>query len=67
MTLSIPMLLALFACMYDILKYFFIVNFFYSSTNVDIERQTITLLSPQPKPLPNSVLILSELQFMDSH
>ncbi|XP_018571978.1 protein CLP1 homolog [Anoplophora glabripennis] len=36
-------------------------------TNVDPDRQIITLLSPQPKPLPNSVLILSELQFMDSH
>ncbi|KAJ8950913.1 hypothetical protein NQ318_008351 [Aromia moschata] len=36
-------------------------------TNVDPERQIITLLSPQPKPLPNNTLILSELQFMDSH
>lgn len=36
-------------------------------TNVDIERQTITVLSPQPRPLPNTLLILSELQFMDSH
>ncbi|CAH0551674.1 unnamed protein product [Brassicogethes aeneus] len=36
-------------------------------TNVDNERQTITLLSPQPKPLPNNILLFSELQFMDSH
>ncbi|KAJ8935027.1 hypothetical protein NQ314_013052 [Rhamnusium bicolor] len=36
-------------------------------TNIDSERQIITLLSPQPKPLPNTILILSELQFMDSH
>lgn len=36
-------------------------------TNVDTDRQTITLLSPQPKPLPNNVLVLSELQFIDSH
>jgi polyribonucleotide 5'-hydroxyl-kinase len=36
-------------------------------TNVDMDRQTITLLSPQPKPLPNNILLLSELQFMDSH
>lgn len=36
-------------------------------SNVDTERQTITLLSPQPKPLPNTILVLSELQFMDSH
>ncbi|KAJ8983107.1 hypothetical protein NQ317_001850 [Molorchus minor] len=36
-------------------------------TNIDTERQTLTLLSPQPKPLPNNILILSELQFMDSH
>ncbi|CAG9859653.1 unnamed protein product [Phyllotreta striolata] len=34
---------------------------------VDTERQTITLLSPQPKPLPSNILILSELQFMDTH
>ncbi|XP_060525538.1 protein CLP1 homolog isoform X2 [Cylas formicarius] len=36
-------------------------------SNVDLERQTITLLSPQPKPLPNNILVLSEIQFMDSH
>ncbi|KAK9885900.1 hypothetical protein WA026_013774 [Henosepilachna vigintioctopunctata] len=36
-------------------------------TNVDIDRQLITLLSPQPKPLPNNILIMSDLQFMDSH
>ncbi|GLV40332.1 crowded by cid [Carabus blaptoides fortunei] len=36
-------------------------------TNVDVERQTMTILSPQPRPLPNNVLLLSDLQFMDSH
>ncbi|XP_023017710.1 protein CLP1 homolog [Leptinotarsa decemlineata] len=36
-------------------------------TNVDTERQILTLLSPQPKPLPNHILVLSELQFMDTH
>lgn len=36
-------------------------------TNVDAERQIITVLSPQPKPLPNNILVLSELQFMDNH
>ncbi|XP_056636104.1 protein CLP1 homolog [Diorhabda sublineata] len=36
-------------------------------TNVDTERQIITVLSPQPKPLPNNILVLSELQFMDNH
>lgn len=36
-------------------------------TNVDTERQTLTFLSPQPKPLPNIILLMSELQFMDSH
>lgn len=36
-------------------------------SNVDTDRQTITLLSPQPKPLPNNILVLSDLQFMDSH
>nr|XP_023020553.1 protein CLP1 homolog [Leptinotarsa decemlineata] len=36
-------------------------------TNVDTERQILTLLSPQPKPLPNHILVLSKLQFMDTH
>ncbi|KAF5291354.1 hypothetical protein FQA39_LY03505 [Lamprigera yunnana] len=36
-------------------------------TNIDMERQTLTFLSPQPKPLPNNLLVLSDLQFMDSH
>lgn len=36
-------------------------------TNVDMERQTITVLSPQPRPLRNNLLLLSEMQFMDSH
>ncbi|KOX67341.1 Protein CLP1 like protein [Melipona quadrifasciata] len=36
-------------------------------TNVDVDRQTFTVLSPQPRPLPNTVLLLSDIQFMDSH
>ncbi|VEN41471.1 unnamed protein product [Callosobruchus maculatus] len=36
-------------------------------TNLDTERQMITLLSPQPKPLPNNILVMSDLQFMDTH
>ncbi|XP_046736937.1 protein CLP1 homolog [Diprion similis] len=36
-------------------------------TNVDVERQTFMVLSPQPRPLPNTVLLLSDIQFMDSH
>ncbi|XP_014210127.1 protein CLP1 homolog [Copidosoma floridanum] len=36
-------------------------------TNVDAERQTFTILSPQPRPLPNDILLLSEIQFMDTH
>jgi len=37
-------------------------------TGVDTTRQLITLLSPQPRPLPsNSILLLSDVQFMDSH
>ncbi|XP_065360870.1 protein CLP1 homolog [Calliphora vicina] len=36
-------------------------------TGVDMERQAITILSPQPRPLPNTLLLLSDLQFMDSH
>uniref|UniRef100_A0A1B6BXL4 Protein CLP1 homolog n=2 Tax=Clastoptera arizonana TaxID=38151 RepID=A0A1B6BXL4_9HEMI len=36
-------------------------------TNVDPDRQTITVLSPQPRPLPDTLLFLSDIQFMDSH
>ncbi|CAN7996966.1 unnamed protein product [Ixodes hexagonus] len=36
-------------------------------TEVDVDRQTLTVLSPQPRPLPKAVLLLSEIQFMDSH
>lgn len=36
-------------------------------TKVDKDRQTITVLSPQPRPLPqSSILLLSEVQFADS-
>lgn len=43
------------------------VTGFICVTNVDIERQTITILSPQPRPLPKNICLLSDLQFMDSH
>lgn len=43
------------------------VTGFICVTNVDIERQTITILSPQPRPLPKTICLLSDLQFMDSH
>ncbi|KAH9642968.1 hypothetical protein HF086_013529 [Spodoptera exigua] len=36
-------------------------------TAVDMDRQMLTILSPQPRPLPNTVLLLSELQYMDNH
>lgn len=36
-------------------------------TNVDVERQTLTVLSPQPRPLPDTLFFLSEIQFMDNH
>lgn len=40
------------------------VEFF--RTKVDVERQLLTVLSPQPKPLPNTCLILSDIQFVDN-
>lgn len=43
------------------------VHGFVCVTNVDVERQTVTVLSPQPRPLPNVVMLFSELQFIDSH
>ena len=39
----------------------------FSRTNVDMERQSMTVLSPQPRPLPKTLLLLSDIQFMDSH
>lgn len=39
---------------------------FAAITNVDTERQVVTILSPQPRPLPkNCILLLSEIQFVD--
>lgn len=36
-------------------------------TNIDMDRQVMTVLSPQPRPLPQTLLLLSEIQFMDAH
>jgi len=36
-------------------------------TAVDPDRQVVTVLSPQQQPLPPTLLILSDVQFMDSH
>ena len=32
-----------------------------------MERQAMTVLSPEPRPLTRTRLLLSEIQFMDSH
>ena len=32
-----------------------------------MKKQTMTVLSPQPRPLPRIRLLLSEIQFIDSH
>lgn len=34
-------------------------------TNVDMEAQTFTVLSPAPRPLPKEFLIVSDIKFMD--
>ncbi|KAM4636819.1 polyribonucleotide 5'-hydroxyl-kinase Clp1 [Discoglossus pictus] len=34
-------------------------------TGVDSERQTLTVLSPAPRPLPKSVLLIMDIRFMD--
>lgn len=36
-------------------------------TDIDVERQVCTVLSPEQRPLPNTLLLMSEMQFMDSH
>ncbi len=35
-------------------------------TKVNAEEQKLTLLSPQPKPLPDTCLLLSDVRFVDS-
>lgn len=35
-------------------------------TDVNVDEQKITVLSPQPKPLPDTLLLLSEVQYVDS-
>ncbi|XP_062549505.1 protein CLP1 homolog [Armigeres subalbatus] len=36
-------------------------------TDVNMEKEVLTILSPQPRPLPQMILLVSDLQFMDSH
>ncbi|KFM66836.1 Polyribonucleotide 5'-hydroxyl-kinase Clp1, partial [Stegodyphus mimosarum] len=36
-------------------------------TKVNVERQVITVLAPQPRPLPKTVLLIGDVQFMDAH
>jgi polyribonucleotide 5'-hydroxyl-kinase len=35
-------------------------------TEINVKEQKLTVLSPQPKPLPKTLLLLSEVQFVDS-
>ena len=35
-------------------------------TDINVKEQKLTVLSPQPKPLPKTLLLLSEVQFVDS-
>lgn len=35
--------------------------------SVDMERQMMTVLSPQPRPLPRTRFLISDVQYMDSH
>jgi len=35
-------------------------------TEVRVEEQKVTVLSPQPRPLPDTLLLLSEIQYVDS-
>ncbi len=35
-------------------------------TEVNTKEQKLTVLSPQPRPLPKTLLLLSEVQFSDS-
>lgn len=35
-------------------------------TEINVKEQKLTVLSPQPKPLPKTLLLLSDIQFVDS-
>ncbi|XP_071749397.1 protein CLP1 homolog isoform X2 [Lepeophtheirus salmonis] len=35
-------------------------------TNVNVDENKLTILSPQPKPLPNTILLLSDIKYIDS-
>jgi polyribonucleotide 5'-hydroxyl-kinase len=35
-------------------------------TDINMEEQKMTVLAPQPRPLPNTLLLLSDVQFVDS-
>ncbi|XP_014676497.1 PREDICTED: polyribonucleotide 5'-hydroxyl-kinase Clp1-like isoform X2 [Priapulus caudatus] len=34
---------------------------------VDMEKKVLTILAPAPRPLPRSILLLSDVQFVDTH
>jgi hypothetical protein len=62
----------LFVCKYPLYSSYFKFKFlnlnrFLLRTNVDMEKQLMTVLSPQPRPLSRTRLLLSEIQFVDSH
>ncbi len=43
-----------------------ILMVFFNRTSVDMERQSFMVLSPCPRPLPHSILLLMEdIQYMD--
>lgn len=42
------------------------VLFLFLRLDVDEDLKVMKVLSPQPKPLPKTILILTEIQFMDS-
>lgn len=35
-------------------------------TDVNMDEQKVTILSPQPRPLPDTLLLLSDIQYVDS-
>jgi len=57
--------LALYACELMILRDLWVTSVVLLRMGVNMEQETITVLSPAPGPLPRKTLLFSEVKFVD--